>query len=223
MMANITLGLLLSSSLGFFPYYSDIHLTPAVDIACETVNEAAADGRYLNFTLSYVYRDVGPLCGIIEGKASRIASDLYIDYGVHGFIGPPCPNFDTISVGDLASHWNLPLVSGASQDLVLDNKARFTTLTRTSYLESSLFEALLFSSSWFDWQKLAIFYDDGYSLYGLWFEIQARLHYPEADVYPVHLSTGKGVTKALQEVLFKTRSKFATNFILCVVFQACDD
>ncbi len=136
-----------------------LHFKPAVDIAVENVNKDVEAGKYLNFTLSYIYRVTNPTCGDPHMIAPGIASELYYDHKVAAFFGPLCSP-ETEPVGDLASFWNLPVVSGVSTASYLDDKVRQNTLTRTSYKASNVADFMAEVFRKYKWQRCSVIWDN---------------------------------------------------------------
>eukprot|EP00057_Strongylocentrotus_purpuratus_P014597 XP_011669071.1 PREDICTED: atrial natriuretic peptide receptor 1-like [Strongylocentrotus purpuratus] len=142
---------------------NEIHLRPAIDIAFEKVNNGAARGLYLNFSMSYVFRETGPDCGRPVMEAPAIAAELYRRYSLDGILGSPC-SYETVGIADLAAYWNLPVVTGVSTSAVLDDKSRYRTLTRTSFKTGVLAKAVVAFFEEYEWRQFALVWQyPGYS------------------------------------------------------------
>lgn len=201
-MINVVLALfLLQPPNGLNP----IFLRPAIDVAFETVNNAVAEGLYLNFSMSYLYRETDSGCGRPVMTAPGIAADLHFNHDVDGFLGPPCSD-ETATVGDLAAYWNLPVVSGASTSTSLDDKQRYFTLTRTSFKTSVMTKAVLSMSARFGWHRLSMMrsYPSFFSLVYRAMEELSLSH--NITVFDVPLTKNTNTRDALLEALTTSRS-----------------
>lgn len=153
---NIQVGVILNK----VPFVLDyLHFKPSVDIAFDTISERVKTQEYLNFSMSYIFKTTDSTCGAPTMKSPGIAADVYYTHNVSAFFGPLCSG-ETAPVADLCSHWNIPMLSGASTSGILDDKARYRTLTRTSYKASNLvnFMAELFKQ--YNWRRCSVIWDD---------------------------------------------------------------
>ena len=55
--------------------------------------------------------------------APGIAAEMFYTNDLHAFFGPLCSE-ETAAVADLASFWNVPILSGVSTSGIVDDKAR---------------------------------------------------------------------------------------------------
>lgn len=55
--------------------------------------------------------------------APGIAAKMFYTNDLHAFFGPLCSE-ETAAVADLASFWNVPILSGVSTSGIVDNKER---------------------------------------------------------------------------------------------------
>lgn len=137
------------------------HLKLPVDIALERVHRLVKDGDYLNMSFEYVFKETTPYCSSIGlNNAGGKTVELYLNDGVTAFFGPPC-SYQTMSTSDLTAYWNLPVISGTSTSLILEDKTRFSTLTRTSFRTEAMamFVRRLFEH--FKWKRCAIIKGSG--------------------------------------------------------------
>lgn len=126
---SILLGVFLSESPSRF---EQALFLPAIEVAIEKVNHD------WGLNISYQVRlSLSDCSDILPVYSPKLSAELYHVFKVDGFLGHPC-SYETIGVSDLASAWNLPVISGASTSSILDNKIRFPTLTRTSFKTQSL-------------------------------------------------------------------------------------
>ena len=203
---NILVALILND----VPYILDTyHFKPAVDIAVTTINQRAETGEHLNFTLSYVYRTTDANCGSPVLTAPGIAAELYYTYKVAAIFGPLCSG-ETAPVADVASFWNIPILSGVSTSGLLDNKARFRTLTRTAFKASNLVDFMQEIFRQYDWRRCSIIRDD---LGSYWRTVLAPSLFDTFDAggvvyHDVPLSTYGSLQEAMEDAVTKGRSKF---------------
>ena len=136
-----------------------LHFKPSVDIAFDEINRRIQQGEYLNFSMSYIFRKSDDNCGAPKMKAPGVAAEIYHNYHVSAFVGPLCSG-ETEPVADLCAHWEIPILSGASTSGILDNKSRYSTLTRTSYKLSNLvyFMGAVFEK--YNWKQCSIVWDN---------------------------------------------------------------
>lgn len=150
---NIILGGIFSSTDNLL----DFHLfQPAIETAFLKVRKLVDSGEYLNFSITYILRESNTSCTQANiNNAGGLSYELYRNYEVMGFLGPPC-SFHTEITADLAVYWNLPVLTGSSTSVNLENKARFQTLTRTSYKSSAIANFLVRLFEYFEWRLCAI-------------------------------------------------------------------
>ncbi|XP_038045138.1 atrial natriuretic peptide receptor 1-like [Patiria miniata] len=146
--------------------FDRVQIQPAIDVALETVKRRVDTGAYWNFSISYEYRSTGEICSQSNMIAPAIASELYYRNDVRVFFGPGC-SLQCISVVDLASQWNTPVLSGAAVSGVLDDKTHYRTLTRTAFRTDALgrFAVALFRK--WSWSRCSIVWSEG-DLLGLY-------------------------------------------------------
>lgn len=135
------------------------HFKPVIDIAVRKVNQLVDNGTYVNFNLSYVWRTTDGTCGRPTIPAPGIAAQVYQEYGVAAFIGPPCSP-ETAAVADLAAFWNVPILSGVSTGSIMDDKARYPTFTRTSFQLTTMADFLAQIFDKFNWGVCAVMWQD---------------------------------------------------------------
>lgn len=132
------------------------NLRPPVDIALDDIEGLVKRGLYLNFTLSYVFRESTISCNSFDARiAGGLSAELYYEHKVFAFIGPPC-TFDMISTADLAAYWNLPVLVGAGVSGTLEAKSRYLTLTRTAFRSKAIANFVKQIFDLFRWMRCAI-------------------------------------------------------------------
>lgn len=152
---TLTLGIILTSDDNAF---GAPHMLPAFDIALEKITKDHDIGIGL---ANYVLRTTVDSCdnGTIM-IAPAEAAELYLCDNVSAFFGPSCSE-ETSEVADLAAYWQLPVLSAVAIDVKLDEKARFRTVTRTSFVASQLGEAVVDVFMRFQWNHVALLYSEG--------------------------------------------------------------
>ena len=190
------------------------HFKPAVDIAVDTVNKGVQTGKYLNFTLSYVYGVTDSTCGNPIMSAGGVASDMYTNHKVVGFFGPLCSP-ETEPVGDLGNYWNLPVVSGVSTAGYLDDKSRHRTLTRTSYKASNIADFMAEVFLQYNWKRCSIIWDESLSYWRTVMKPSLDISFSVSDIdhYDFILKDYDSSKEALEAAVTKGRSKFMYIFI----------
>ncbi|KAJ8036317.1 Receptor-type guanylate cyclase gcy-8 [Holothuria leucospilota] len=131
-------------------------LKPPVDIALEKLKQDTEMGRYLNFSTIFHFKVTTKTCSKSDwNNAGATVAKLFYDHGITALLGPPC-TIQAESAADLAASWNIPIVIGASTGGTLENKKRFTTLTRTAFRSSAIakFCGQIFNQ--FGWTKTAL-------------------------------------------------------------------
>ena len=209
--------ILVSLILNDVPYILDTyHFKPAVDVAVDTINKLAQSGVYLNFSLSYIYRTTDANCGSPVLTAPGVASDVYYTYKVAAIFGPLCSG-ETSPVADLASHWNIPLLSGVSTSGLLDNKARYRTLTRTAFKASNLVNFMSEIFRRYKWRRCAIVWDD---LGSYWRTVLApslfkRFEQDGVLYQDVAISNYKTLEECMKAAIKKETSKYIIMQLVC--------
>lgn len=131
-------------------------LKPPVDIALEKLKQDREMGRYLNFSTTSHFKVTTKTCSNSDwNNAGATVAKLFYDYDIAALFGPPC-TIQAESAADLAASWNIPIVIGASTGGTLENKNRFTTLTRTAFRSFAIakFCGQIFNQ--FSWTKSAL-------------------------------------------------------------------
>nr|XP_054749840.1 receptor-type guanylate cyclase gcy-29-like [Lytechinus pictus] len=152
--SSITFGIILTSDDNMF---GAPQMLPAFDIALLKIT------TYIDVVigpLNYVLRKTVDSCDhgtIVIAPAE--AAELYLYDNVIAFFGPSCSE-ETSEVADLASYWQVPVLSAVAIDVKLDEKARFRTLTRTSFVASQFGQATLEVLQRFQWTHVAVLYSD---------------------------------------------------------------
>ena len=144
---QITLGLILGNKAAGLDY---LHFLPPFVIGLEYVERGVRENHYLPITFQYVFETTDDNCGRTVMRAPGIAVRMYTNHNIQAFFGPICSP-ETGPVADLATSWNIPILSGVSSSSDLDSKTRYKTLTRTSYQISGLsnfFETIFRENLW---------------------------------------------------------------------------
>ena len=188
---------------------SPIRIKPAVDIALAQISRLVKDQSYANFTLRCTYSYDGcsePIRGDVA-----VAVEAYIRGDAWAFFGPPC-NDALVAVADLSASWNLPVISLSSDSSVLDDKARFPTLTRMSYEITALYEFVAALFEEYKWKTCMILYDDNYI--GFAKGLEHTIHISGVDAHE-HLVEAGEIEEALKEAEFVSRSKVTSMRFAC--------
>ncbi|CAD5126154.1 DgyrCDS14322 [Dimorphilus gyrociliatus] len=115
----------------------------AVDIAIQTINSNPkwnADGE---IELSMVYRDSDCDSLLTVGHTC----DLLVNETIDALIGPPCSRACK-PAAELASFYNVPIISWVATDYGLRDRTRYTTLARTSIrIAAVMFEGLVWEDA----------------------------------------------------------------------------
>ena len=129
------------------------------------------------------------------------------------FFGPPC-SYDTAGVVDLATFWNLPVISGVSTWSELDNKVRYATLTRNAFKASAMVDAMLAYFHWFGWQMFSLI-DDSRAFAELFRkDIDAKVKInPNMTMHNFILYNFESVSEAVHAVSLVSRSKSSIDWI----------
>ncbi|XP_070535597.1 atrial natriuretic peptide receptor 1-like isoform X2 [Ptychodera flava] len=154
---HITVGLLLPIN-GTLPFDAR-RAQPGIDIAFEEVQRRVDSGEYVNFTMSYIWKNTGTECTPSKDFGPASAADLYYNYNVDAFIGPGC-SWATEPTARLAKVWNLAVVSGVATEQALIQKDIYTTLTRVSYNSDSLSNFYVKVFERFGWTKASVIVAD---------------------------------------------------------------
>ena len=201
---NITVALMFRDLCHFLNYR---HFKPPCDIAIASVN--GDKGNYL-MSLKSIWRHSGMPCGWSTMKAPGIAADLFYEDNVKAFFGSPDSD-ETEGIADLAAYWNIPILSGVSTYPTLDNKRRYSTLTRTSNKVSTLSACVIQLLKTFDWTAVAGIHTTIY--YRQLFEsLESAMIRQNVSVHTVYLTnenryTVEGVRKAMANAVQRGRSK----------------
>ena len=203
-MLNITLLLFISH----YSPFAAVDLKPAIDIAFERVNDAAARGLYAHYvTISYILEELATFCGYPAMTTPGIAARLYAAHSIDALLGPPC-SLETIPVSDLAAYWNLPIISGVSTSSDMDDKNRHLTLTRTSYQTKGLMDATLAFIQMFGWQRISLI---GESLFGSfvssYLEGRGETLDEAIHMFPLEKNDYDNIREMLPKVTAVSRSK----------------
>lgn len=114
----------------------------------------------MNFSISYVLKETNPICSpTVLNDAGGKTVELYLDYNVTAFFGPPC-SFHTALAADIAAYWKLPVIVGAAVSGTLEDKNRYTTLTRSAYRSEAFAIFLKRIFEYFGWRRCAIIKED---------------------------------------------------------------
>lgn len=200
------------------PFILDtFHFKPALDLAIDTINADIQMGKYLNFTLSYVYRVTDHTCGAPTMKAGAVAADMYRDHGVMAYFGPLCSP-ETTPVADMAVYWNIPVISGVSTAGYLDDKSRYKTLTRTSYKASNLADFMAEIFQRYGWRRCSIIWDESKS-YWRTVMLPSLIIRFDSDGIEYHsfiLNEYESLNDIMKAAIAEGRSKF---YGLCDLYQ----
>ena len=131
----------------------DERLLPAFQIAQETIESRVQNGSYGNFTLKWLFSPQG--CSFPVNAAVGAAARLYFEEDVAAFFGPPCSK-NIMGVGDLAAELNLPIFSGSASSHELDYKARFPTLTQTTFRAGTMVSFLKKLFAHYGWKSFVL-------------------------------------------------------------------
>ncbi len=201
---NIRVILMLSSKNHII---QERRIKPAFDIAMEKVQRDVRTGIYSNFTINYVYSDKG--CTGPKVLGPGVVSQIYSKNDIVALFGPPCTS-SGVAVSDMASFWNIPMLSGATTGAELGNKNRHSHLTRTSPGLDGM--AIFFSRvlRLFKWHRLshvADFYtlNEYFGLVGN--ALQNRLLSEGYSVNKIALTDYHNMTEALVAATRRSRSK----------------
>ncbi|XP_077993938.1 atrial natriuretic peptide receptor 1-like [Glandiceps talaboti] len=132
--------------------YSLQKVMPAIDIAIEKVNN---DTSVLpGSTLKAITVDSS-----CDRKESVIAAlEVSESTDISCFVGPACWHPMEL-IGVMAVHWNIPIISGASEDQDLNDKSIYSTLTRTYPPLDRLAIAFYHMIESFDFSLFGMIYD----------------------------------------------------------------
>ncbi|XP_013777610.1 atrial natriuretic peptide receptor 1-like [Limulus polyphemus] len=101
---------------------------PATEIAVEKVQKMYP---HIKFTTRYVGGYSG--CSGREAiPAAAIAAKEVLEHGTRAFMGPVC-TFPLLTVGRMASYWNIPICTAGGSGGDLGDKTIFSTLIRVGY------------------------------------------------------------------------------------------
>ncbi len=208
---EITVGVLLASqALGY-----KIFLPPVL-VALDNIQTSVENGLLLPVTYKYVFQTTSIHCSRTVMHAPGVAVDLFTKQDIQAFFGPVCSR-ETLPVADLATHWNIPIVSPLSMDSDLDSKIRFQTLTRTSYIASTVVKFLLAICNIIDWKAVATIEDKLLRRQDVAIVAKAIskiLSNADIAVHQVDMF-GSG-SEALTNAVSRGRSKWYSQFNLCI-------
>ncbi len=202
---EITIGVLLASRVMGYKIF-----LPPFLIGLDNIRTSVQKGLLLPVTYKYVFETTSTYCSRTVMHAPGVAVDLFTKQDIQAFFGPVCSR-ETLPVADLATHWNIPILTPLSADHDLDSKIRFQTLTRMSYIASSVVNFLLAICNRIEWKAVATIKDKTSKKQGV--EIVAEaiskiLSNADISVHQVDMfGTGSG-SEALTKAISRGRSKW---------------
>ncbi len=207
---NIKVGLLFNDRTFFLTY---LIFKPSCDIAVERINDQSH--LYNNISLSYVWSPTSNTCGRPVMTAPGIASRMYYTHNILAVIGPPCST-ETGPVADLANFWNIPILSGASAGSFLDDRSRYGTLTRTSFILSTLGDFFEQIFETFRWTAASLIWENktGVIFRLLLGALSGSLDNAGVEVDDILLQDHPNSSEALVAATKRGRSKFLCNLFL---------
>ena len=155
---NITLGLILGD-IGAAMHYR-IYV-PAFEIALENIHADVDAGKLLPVHMSYHLAVTDHDCGRSVMTAPGVAATLYSMYKPDAIFGPNCSP-EAAPVADLATYWNIPMLTGSTTAHYLDQKSRYRTFTRLPFKQSTLSNFVVDIFKLYDWTAGAIIVDNSY-------------------------------------------------------------
>ncbi len=207
---NIKVGLLFSDRTFFLTY---LIFKPSCDIAVERVN--AQPHLYNNISLSYEWSPTSNTCGRPVMTAPGIASKMYYTQNILAVFGPPCST-ETGPIADLANFWNIPILSGTSTASYMDDKSRYRTLTRTSFVLSTLGDFFVDIFARFKWTAASLIWENktGVIFTLLLGTLSGSLGNAGVEVDDILLQDHSNSSEALVAATKRGRSKFVHAFCL---------
>ena len=136
-----------------YSIYSYVRLTPAGKLALDEIVNRVESGQYANFTLRVTYSLTG--CTSPMKDAVGVAASLYFKDDVAAFFGPSCST-SALVVGDLAATLNVPTLTFSANDHNLDNKARYPTLTQTTFKSTQWCPLFLHLCRRYNWRTIVV-------------------------------------------------------------------
>ncbi len=198
---EITLGVLAGSKRAGL---KNVYFLPPFTIGLEYVQ----DTLHVPVTFKYIFESTGDDCGRSVMLAPGVAVDMFNKHNIQAFFGPVC-SAETVPVADLATYWNIPILSAVSASSSLDSKIRYKTLTRTSYKMTTISNFILSVCVENQWKTVAIILDKTTRV--IYWPIAAESIsniLVDSDIAAVHrvdmMDTGR---KALADAVARGRSK----------------
>ncbi|KAG8146917.1 putative Guanylate cyclase protein [Naja naja] len=211
--ANLTLAVILPRHNTTYPW-SWPRVGPAIERAIQELN--ARPDLLAGYTVQLVFGNSEDSRGIcLDSMASLAAVDLKMAHSPHAFVGPGCI-YATAPVARFSSHWDLPLVTGASEAYgFVQKEGEYALVTRTGGSHSKVGEFGVNLSWHFNWSSRAmlLYWEDKaiyrpcfFTVEGLYMQLPSVQNMTVVDV--PFMSTN--YTDLLQYIKQKARSKFST-------------
>ena len=142
-----------------------------------------------------------------ESVSLTAAVDMYarINPHVHALIGPACSH-SCKSVGYLANHWNMPLISYACGSVELSNKKNFPLFARTVGVYANSGKIIVNLMKFYKWDRIALLTSTDFLWTSIMTGVQADVTKANLKIaYYQNFNVGSVTDAYLQEIL-KTAS-----------------
>ncbi|XP_065051020.1 atrial natriuretic peptide receptor 1-like [Rhopilema esculentum] len=149
-----------------------------------------------------------------ESVSLTAAVDMYarINPHVHALIGPACSH-SCKSVGYLANHWNMPLISYACGSVELSNKKDFPLFARTVGVYANSGKIIVNLMKFYKWDRIALLTSTDFLWTSIMTGVQADVTKANLKIaYYQNFNVGSVTDTYLQEIL-ETASTLSHIFI----------